>query len=97
MSDFFKRWWEGIKNLSARKQLEAQISFAWGNLIGFFGGMITMIYWLLTAKQYQYWWTVLILAICVLATVVDLIAKNQQMKAMDTMDDAMINISNARL
>jgi len=94
---FFSKWWQGVKNLSARRQLEAYISFAWGNLIGFTGGFVTMLVWVFMAKQYQYWWTAFILAICVGGTVVDLIGKHQQRKAMIKLDDNMKEIANARL
>lgn len=93
----FKRWKEGIKNLSPQRQLEATIAFAWGNLIGFFGGFITMLIWVFMARQYQYWWTVFILAICFGATIVDLISKYQQKKAMLKQDEQMNQINAARL
>jgi thiamine transporter ThiT len=94
---FFKRWMEGLKNLSVKRQLEANIAFSWGNLIGFFGGFITMLIWVIFGKQYQYWWTAFILALVFAATIVQLVGLYQQKAAIIRAEDQMKQISEARL
>jgi uncharacterized membrane protein len=78
---FFARWIGGIKNLSEEGQINVQLSFSWGNLVGFFGGFITMLLYIIYSKDYKFWWTALILLIAFLTTIVDLIGKTQQLKA----------------
>lgn len=94
---FFKRWMEGIKTLSPKRQLEANIAFAWGNMIGFFGGFLTMLIWVIATEQYQYWWTPFILAIVFAATIVQLSGMYQTLKAMNYSEEHSKNISEARL
>jgi len=83
--DFFKRWGNGIKNLSPERQLKSHISGAIGNIIGFTGGIVTMSIMVFFVKQYHLWWTVLILVIALFTTIIDLIGKKQQLHALQQM------------
>jgi hypothetical protein len=88
---------EGMKNLSPRRQLEANIAFGWGNIIGFFGGFVSMLIWVIFTKDYKMWWTVVILGIAFCLTIVDLIAKYQQMKALDNMESNLKQMEGMKL
>ena len=81
LKNFFKKWGEGIKNLSPERQLKAQLSGGYGNIIGFSGGLITMSYMVFVTNNYHWWWTIFILFIALFTTVLDIIAKKQQLKA----------------
>ena len=94
---FFARWFEGMKNLSPQRQLEANIAFDWGNIFGFFGGFVTMLAWVIMTGQYQYWWTVLILLIAFLVTIYSLIAKYQQKKAFEGADEQINKLDELRI
>jgi len=94
--DFTKKWIDGMKHLSPENQLDAAISLCYGNIIGFLGGIITMLYFVIVAKEYRWWWTVLILIIALLSTIVDLIAKKQQKQSLLEMQEQMRLLEQAR-
>ena len=52
--EFTSRWIDGMKNLSMENQIKARIAGAWGNLIGFMGGILTMTYFVISAKRVYY-------------------------------------------
>lgn len=94
---FFKRWVEGMKNLSPRRQVESQIAFAWGNLFGFFGAFVTTLYSVIFVHEYKNWWLPFILVIIFCSTIVDLIGKKQLLKQMVEAEKSVADISEARL
>jgi len=87
ISEFGKRWIQGMKTLSVENQLKANISFCYGNLFGFTGGIVTMGYFIIVAKEYRWWWTILILFIAFASTFVDLISKTQQLNGIKDMQE----------
>jgi phosphotransferase system glucose/maltose/N-acetylglucosamine-specific IIC component len=89
--EFFKRWSDGMKNLTVEQQLKGMIAGAYGNIIGFSGGIVTMGYFVVVSKQYQWWWSILILIIALYTTVLDLFAKKKQLESIssDSLEDSM--------
>lgn len=95
--EFTKRWIAGMKNLSLENQLKGLISGAIGNLIGFGAGIMIMGYYVVAQKQWQWIWTIFILIIAFFTTVIDLIAKKQQLRALKNVETDLKTIEGLRL
>jgi len=76
--DLFNKFKWGLKNLTLAQQLEAKIAGLYGNIIGMFCGTITMLIYVFYLKEYQWWWTTLILSVGCYLNIIDLIATKQQ-------------------
>lgn len=83
--DFFKKWGEGIKNLSPKRQLESKVVGIIGSIIGIiFGGL-----WLVFVKGQ--WYFSIVLVFMAFLQGIELIAAKQQLTIMKRIESGVKN------
>jgi uncharacterized protein YacL len=84
-TEFFKRWWQGIKSITPAQQLHAKIIGQWGNMIGLVFAWIFL--WI---KGFWYFSISMIFVLFILS--IDLISINQQYKQACKMADEILEL-----
>lgn len=80
LREFFRRWGEGIKNLSPRRQLESKIVGLWGTIAGIvLGGTILTIQ--------GNWYFILLFGFMIFMQLIELISTYQQLRQIKSFEE----------
>lgn len=80
LTQFFKQWKKGLKNLTIAQQISGKIAGCYGNIIGMFTGAFTMSIIVFFSYDYKWWWSILVLLIAGYMNILELIGLKQQLK-----------------
>ena len=92
---FYKRWKKGMNNLTVAQQLQGKIAGLYGNIVGLCCGVFSFSIYMFVAKDFKWWWSMIVIISGIYLSYIDLVGTKQQYKQACEIQD-MINNSKVK-